>query len=67
MAPPRLRPGALRRGLRFLTVKTLASSHPDQNYAATRRFYEAIDFLPLEVLPTLWGTENPCLLMIRPL
>jgi len=54
------------RGIRFMTVKTLAASHPDPNYAKTRRFYEAIGFLPLEVLPTLWGCSNPCLLMLKP-
>ncbi len=53
------------RGFRYLTVKTLAASHPDPNYAATRRFYEAIGFEPLEVFPTLWGSDNPCLLMVK--
>jgi ribosomal protein S18 acetylase RimI-like enzyme len=54
-------------GGRFLTVKTLSPSRPDANYAATRLFYEALGFLPIEELPTLWGPENPCLLMLRPL
>jgi GNAT superfamily N-acetyltransferase len=58
---------ALRRGSRFLTVKTLAPSHPDPHYAATRRFYEAAGFVPLEVFPDLWDERNPCLLMVRPL
>jgi hypothetical protein len=31
----------------------------------TRKFYEAIGFVPLEVFPTLWGSENPCLVMIK--
>lgn len=56
---------ATREGLRFLTVKTLAASHPDKHYAATRKFYEAMGFLPVEVIPKLWGPANPCLLMIR--
>ena len=55
------------RGRRFLTVKTLAPSHPDENYRATRRFYEAMGFLPLEELPELWGPQNPCLVMIKTL
>ena len=55
------------RGLAFLTVKTLAPSHPSPHYAATRRFYEALGFVPIEVLPTLWGAANPCLLMLRSL
>jgi ribosomal protein S18 acetylase RimI-like enzyme len=52
-------------GVRYLTVKTLAADHPDQNYAATRRFYEAIGFESIEVFPTLWNEDNPCLLMIK--
>ncbi|MBV8088368.1 MAG: GNAT family N-acetyltransferase [Alphaproteobacteria bacterium] len=54
-------------GARFLTVKTLSPSKPDANYAATRRFYEAMGFLPIEEFPTLWNADNPCLLMLRPL
>src|ERR1700693_4111067 len=52
---------------RFLTVKTLSPSRPDAGYAATRLFYEAVGFLPIEEFPTLWGSENPCLLMLRQL
>jgi ribosomal protein S18 acetylase RimI-like enzyme len=52
-------------GVRYLSVKTIAADHPDQNYAATRRFYEAIGFEPIEVFPTLWNEDNPCLLMIK--
>jgi len=55
------------RGASFLTVKTLAPSHPDPYYAATRSFYEAVGFLPVEVFPTLWNVHNPCLLMLKPL
>jgi ribosomal protein S18 acetylase RimI-like enzyme len=54
-------------GSRFLTVKTLAPSHPDPSYAATRRFYEAVGFVPLEEFPTLWGEDNPCLMMVKAL
>jgi len=49
----------------LLHVKTLAASDPDPGYAATRAFYEAVGFLPLEELPQIWGPENPCLLMVR--
>ena len=55
------------RGPRYLTVKTLAASRPDPHYAATRRFYEALGFLPIEVFPRLWGPTNPRLYMIRAL
>lgn len=54
-------------GARFLTVKTLADAHPDQGYARTRQFYLAVGFLPLQVFPTLWGEENPCLFLAKPL
>lgn len=51
--------------LTFLTVKTLAASKPDPGYASTRKFYEAVGFVPIEVFPTLWDAANPCLLMIK--
>jgi GNAT superfamily N-acetyltransferase len=54
-------------GARFLTVKTLADTHPDPHYQATRLFYEAIGFEPVEVFPTLWSPKNPCLLMAKTL
>jgi GNAT superfamily N-acetyltransferase len=52
-------------GMEFLTVKTLAASHPDPHYARTRAFCEAISFVPLEIFPTVWGSANPCLLMVK--
>ena len=54
-------------GGELLHVKTLAPSDPDPGYAATRAFYEAMGFRPLEVLPEVWGPEDPCLLLVRPL
>lgn len=51
----------------LLLVRTLADSHPSPEYAATRAFYRSMGFLPLAVLPDLWGPANPCLLMVRPL
>jgi ribosomal protein S18 acetylase RimI-like enzyme len=54
-------------GFSYLTVKTVASDRPNKEYVGTRRFYEALGFLPVEVFPTLWGSENPCLLMIKSL
>src|SRR5262245_3822625 len=58
---------ARERGAKYLTVKTIAAEHPSTHYAATRRFYEAIGFDPIEVFPTLWHPSNPCLLMLKPL
>ena len=58
---------AISQGVRFLTVKTLSPSNDDPNYARTRLFYEAVGFMPIEEFPILWGPENPCIFMIRPL
>jgi GNAT superfamily N-acetyltransferase len=53
-------------GIRWLLVKTLGPSHPDPGYAATRAFYLACGFEPLEELADLWP-GNPALLMVKPL
>jgi ribosomal protein S18 acetylase RimI-like enzyme len=58
---------AISQGIRFLIVKTLSPSNDDPNYARTRLFYEAVGFLPIEEFPNLWGPENPCIFMLRPL
>lgn len=58
---------AVNKHARFLTVKTIAPSKLDANYAATRAFYESVGFLPVEEFPTLWGHGNPCQLMLHPL
>src|SRR5262249_16302677 len=58
-----LRPTATR----TLTVKTLAPEAGDLHYARTHRFYAAQGFLPVEVFPTLWDPENPCLLLAKTL
>jgi GNAT superfamily N-acetyltransferase len=52
-------------GVEYLQVKTLAPSHPSSHYASTREFYTAMGFKPLEEFPTLWGAENPCLIMVK--
>ena len=52
---------------RHLTVKTLAPEAGDLGYARTHRFYAAQGFLPVEVFPTLWDPENPCLLLSKTL
>jgi GNAT superfamily N-acetyltransferase len=45
------------RGARFLTVKMLSPSNPDPNYAATRLFYEAMGFVPIEEFPAVERRE----------
>jgi GNAT superfamily N-acetyltransferase len=54
-------------GYIYLTVKTLAAGRRDDAYAGTRRFYEALGFVPVETFPTLWDADNPCLMMIKSL
>jgi GNAT superfamily N-acetyltransferase len=53
------------RRVEYLQVKTLGPSHPSEHYAATRSFYEARGFRPLEELPAIWGEENPCLILVK--
>ncbi len=53
------------KGAEFLTAMTLDQSRPDKAYAKTRQFYMAMGFRPLEVFPTLWDEENPCLFMAK--
>lgn len=57
---------ARERELRFLSVKTLGPSYPDQAYAASRRFYRAMGFAPVEEIADIWP-GNPCLLLIKTL
>jgi len=54
-------------GVTYLQVKTLGPSCEDENYARTRAFYEAIDFVPLEELKQIWDEANPCLIMVKKL
>ena len=41
------------RGVSFFTVKTVAAPDDDPVYGATRRFYEAMGFMPVETFPKL--------------
>ncbi|MCK5115136.1 MAG: GNAT family N-acetyltransferase [Candidatus Aegiribacteria sp.] len=52
-------------GVKILEVKTLGESHPDKNYAGTRKFYLTQDFLPLEEIPDFWGKGLPTLFMVK--
>jgi GNAT superfamily N-acetyltransferase len=54
-------------GFSLLHVKTLGPGIEDEGYAGTHAFYVAMGFMPLEVIPAVWGPENPCLVMVRPL
>lgn len=54
-------------GIRYLQVKTLSPRRESEEYTRTRLFYLAMGFEPLEEFPTLWGTANPALQMIKKL
>jgi GNAT superfamily N-acetyltransferase len=54
-------------GFSLQHVKTLGPEIEDEGYAGTRAFYAAMCFMPLEAIPAVWGPENPCLIMVRPL
>ena len=51
--------------VRLLHMKTLAPSHPDENYKETRAFWEAKGFIPMDA-HLLWGEDNPCQVMVKP-
>jgi ribosomal protein S18 acetylase RimI-like enzyme len=52
---------------KLIQVKTLGPSHPDPGYSATRAFYAALGFIPLEETTAMWGENQPCLIMVKPL
>ncbi len=53
--------------IQFITVKTLSAQSDAVHYANTRLFYQSCGFAPFEEFPDLWGSDNPCLMMIRPI
>ncbi len=53
-------------GAQLLAVKTVGPSYADDGYAATRAFYTARGFLPVEEIEGLdW--DGPTVIMIKPL
>lgn len=52
-------------GFKFLQVKTLSESRANEEFERTRKFYLGAGFYPVEEFKTLWGEDNPCLLMIK--
>lgn len=53
-------------GAQVLQVKTVGASFEDEGYAATRAFYDARGFLPLQEVDGLdW--DGPTLVMVKPL
>lgn len=54
-------------GVRMLHVKTYGPSGSSIEYERTRAFYEGTGFIPLEERTDIWGPENPCLILAKPL
>ena len=46
-------------GYEFMQVKTVQMGYYE-DYDRTNRFYQSVGFRELEVIPSLWGPENPC-------
>lgn len=51
-------------GFSYVQVKTVASGYYKE-YDLTNKFYQAIDFVKLEILKDLWDEANPCQIYIK--
>ena len=54
-------------GVRMLHVKTYGPSGTSTEYERTREFYLGTGFVPLEERTDIWGPQNPCLILAKPL
>ena len=54
---------AIRAGYEFMQVKTVQMGFYE-DYDRTNRFYQSLGFKELEVIPIIWGDENPCQIYI---
>lgn len=54
-------------GCNYILVKTLDEEADYKPYEETRGFYKAMGFKPLITIKEVWGKENPCLVMIKPI
>ena len=54
-------------GFQYLEVKTLDESKESEEYRRTRLFYQKTGFIPFDVLYNEWGSDNPCLIMLKKL
>ena len=57
---------AILQGYEFMQVKTVRMGCYD-DYDDTNRFYQALGFSELEVIPCIWGPENPCQIYVMSL
>lgn len=48
-------------------VNTLAETVEDEGYAMTRKFYEKLGFIPIEIIHPYpgWGMDNPCQIYVK--
>ena len=55
-----------RRKVDYLQVKTVAEGS-NKDYDRTNVFYRSLGFKKLEIFPQLWGSQNPCQILIKKL
>ena len=55
------------RDVKVCQVKTLAETVEDEGYARTRKFYQKVGFVPIQIVDPYpgWGPENPCQIMVK--
>ncbi len=53
-------------GYSFMQVKTVQMGYYE-DYDRTNRFYLGVGFKELEVIPVIWGEENPCQIYVMAL
>lgn len=55
------------RNYKVCQVKTLAETVEDEGYARTRKFYQKVGFVPIQIVDPYpgWGEENPCQIMVK--
>lgn len=53
-------------GYEFMQVKTVRMGVYD-DYDRTNRFYQSLGFREFEVIPAVWGEENPCQIYVMSL
>ena len=57
---------AVSEGYLFMQVKTVRMG-VYEDYDRTNRFYQSMGFHELEVIPAVWGEENPCQIYVQSL
>ena len=53
-----------RKNVDYLQVKTVAEGS-NKDYDRTNVFYRSLGFKKLEIFPQLWGSQNPCQILIK--